>query len=73
MGSEAHQLLNGPVLTAAWDEVERLFVKEWRSTAPEDTKRREMCYAKLSGLDEVKRTLHRVVGNGEHASLTTDE
>lgn len=67
---EASRLLHGPVFRAAFAEAEARFMAAWRSC--NETDEREMYWAKVAGLDEVKRQLRRIVSQGEHASLSPD-
>jgi hypothetical protein len=67
---EANRLLNGDVCKEAFDMAEAAFVKEWR--AADTTARREICWAKIAGLDEVRHQLRRVISQGEHVSLSSD-
>lgn len=69
-GEEASRLLNGPVFRAAFVEAEARFISAWRTC--EDTVERDMYWAKVAGLDEVRRQLRRIVSQGEHASLSPD-
>ena len=68
---EANRLLNGPIMKEAFAEAEALFVKSWKESKTPEA--REMCWAKVAGLDEVRRHLRRVKSQGEYASLNTDE
>jgi hypothetical protein len=63
---EAHRLLHGDVMQEAFAKARSVFMTEWE--AAEDTQRREMCWAKVAGLNEVQRQLRRVLGEGEYAS-----
>ena len=67
---EANRLLNGPIMQEAFAEAEALFIREWKEA--ETPARREICWAKVAGLDEVRRHLRRVKSQGEHASLSPD-
>lgn len=67
---EASRLLNGPVFRDAFANAEARFIAAWRTCLePEE---REMYWAKVVGLDEVRRQLRRIVSQGEHASLSPD-
>lgn len=70
-GREASKLLNGRLFPEIMDEARQAFIEEW--AAAEDTQRREMCWAKVAGLDEIERQLRRVVNEGEYASRQPDE
>ena len=63
---EAHRLLNSPVFDEAVAATRALFVREWRSA--DTVAKREMCWAKEVGLDEVARQLKRMVSQGEVAA-----
>lgn len=72
-GEEAMRLLSGPVFAEAFDAAIDLFVEEWRKSKPEETSKRELAWAKLQGLDEVRRQLRRIISQGEYASRQPDE
>ena len=67
---EANRLLNGPIMKEAFAEAEAVFMEEWKQA--DTVARREMCWAKVAGLEEVRRHLRRVKSQGEHASLSPD-
>ena len=68
---EADAILTGPIMQEVFATTEEAFMREWRRA--ETTQQREMCWAKVTGLEEVKRQLRRIVGKGEHASRQPDE
>jgi hypothetical protein len=63
----ARQLLEDPVMAEAFETAEGKFVKEWRESA--DLERREMAWAKVQALDEVRRVLRTVLNKGQYAAL----
>ena len=67
-GEIARQLLEDPVMQYAFRQAEATFFKEWRSA--EDVSRREMSWAKVQALDEVRKTLRAVLSSGQYAALT---
>ena len=68
---EALRLLSEPVFVDAFEATKALFTKEWLEA--DSVQSRELCWAKVAGLDEVRRQLRRIVGVGEHASQTPEE
>lgn len=70
-GREAFELLNGPVFAEALSAVESLFIEEWKNS--DHPTAREMAWAKVAGLIEVKRQLRRIVSQGEHAAHSLGE
>ena len=69
-GEIARQLLEDPVMDYAFRQSEDAFIKEWRSA--EDITRREMAWAKVQALDEVRRMLRAVLSQGQYAALSKD-
>lgn len=65
---EANRLLNGEVCAEVFDACRELFRREWEDSDPEDAARRELCWAKVQGLNEVQRQLRRMVRQGEVAA-----
>jgi hypothetical protein len=59
----AQQLLTDPVMKDAFAAAEAAFTKEWREAS--DVTRRELAWAKVQGLEEVKRQLRVVINEGE--------
>ncbi len=70
-GEEAGRLLQDPVFVSAFDEIRERFIREWEKA--DSVPDREMCWAKVTGLGEVRRQLRRVISQGEHASRQPDE
>jgi hypothetical protein len=68
---EADRLLNGDVFAEVMAAARSSFMEEW--VTAEKLEHREMCHAKITGLEEVQRQLRRIIGEGEHASRTPDE
>ena len=67
-GEIARQLLEDPVMQYAFRRAEETFIKEWRSAG--DVSRREMSWAKVQALDEVRKTLRAVLSSGQYAALS---
>ena len=68
---EANTLLNGPVFSDALLAAEATFLKEWR--VADSVERRELCWAKVAGLVQVRRQLSLSIGHGEIASHQPEE
>lgn len=67
-GEIARRLLEDPVMEEAYDRAEQMFYKEWRSA--EDITRREMSWAKVQALDEVRKQLRTILSQGQHAAMS---
>lgn len=68
---EASRLLDGAVGKGVFQSAYDSFVVEWEAT--EDPQKQLRCWAKVAGLREIQRQLHRIVADGEHASHQPDE
>ena len=66
-GEIARQLLRDPVMAEAFIQAEQTFIKEWRDS--DEPARREMAWAKVQALDEVRRVLRTIVHRGQYAAL----
>ena len=65
-GREASRLLDSEIMDEVWAAARLAFMEEW--TKAETAVHREMCHAKVMGLEEVQRQLRRMVNEGEHTS-----
>ena len=63
----AKNFLDDPVVQEAFVQAEQAFMKEWRSETDRD--RRDLAWAKVQGIDEVKRQLRIHISSGEHALI----
>lgn len=59
----AKKFLEDEVVKDAFSAAEAAFVKEWKQA--EDATRRELAWAKIQGLEEVKHQLRRIITTGE--------
>lgn len=65
-GHHAARLLEDEVLRAAHDDAERSILFTWLHA--DDAETREIAWAKIHALDEIRRALKRMVAEGEHAA-----
>lgn len=63
MGEAARQLLNDPVLGAAWDRVQAKLIETWKQTAAGDTEAREAAYRLLWASEQAKAELRLMLAN----------
>ena len=63
----AKRFLDDPVVQEAFVKAEAAFVSEWRNAT--DVDRRELAWAKVQGIDEVKRQLRIHISTGDHALI----
>lgn len=63
----ARDFLDNEVVKRAFATTEEEFVREWKRA--EDAGRREIAWAKIQGLEEVKRQLRKVISRGEYALI----
>lgn len=63
----AKSFLDDPVVQEAFAQAEQDFIREWRSETDRD--RRDLAWAKVQGLDEVKRQLRIKIQSGDHALI----
>jgi len=63
----AKSFLDDPVVQEAFTAAEQVFMKEWRTE--EDRDRRDLAWAKVQGIDEVKRQLRIYIQSGDHALI----
>ncbi len=69
---EAELLLENPLLNNSLDLIERTWEEAWRSTAPNDTDKREQAYRMLYALTEFRSELRTVIETGKMAVKTMD-
>lgn len=67
--ARAEQLLNDPLLAAAFAEVRDEFLKAWSDSPMRDVEGRERIYTMLRLLDRVKKILETHVRTGQMAGM----
>lgn len=65
LGAQAKRLLDDPVLSLAFDSVERDLIATWRKTAVGHREQREEAYRLLWALEGVRARLTAFVGNAK--------
>lgn len=63
-GRKAGDLLNDPTFAKALEEVRQNSFKEFETSEPEDTGKREMAYFRLRAIKEVERNLSKKRSRG---------
>lgn len=63
----AKTLLENPVLTGAWEQVEGDLHKMWANSKSDDTDGREALYRELHGLKSVRARLEQTINAGKLA------
>jgi hypothetical protein len=66
---DAKQLLENPMLRAAFVVLENEYLAAWRGSDHGDAAKRETAFFRLRALDEMKRDLSAVVSGGKVASF----
>lgn len=62
---EAKALLENPLLVEVFSTMEENYVTAWRNSPVEHAAQREILYTHLTALDEFRRKLKDLVGDGE--------
>jgi len=57
----ARQLLDDPVVQDVFARLEARYVQNWKNTPPEAPQKREVFYAAVKALEDVKQTLNSLV------------
>lgn len=66
-GQAAKRFLDDPVVQEAFVQAEQAFIDEWRSETDRD--KRDLAWAKVQGIDAVKRQLRIHISTGDHALI----
>jgi hypothetical protein len=66
---QAKALLDNPIFIEAFTELEKRYMREIRSSAPEDTAAREASYRQVLALDEVKGHIESCARGGAVAAF----
>lgn len=69
-GAEAKRLLNGPVMEKAFQMAESNFIESWKDS--KEPEMRDLYWAQVQALQEVRRMLRRIISDGEYASRHPD-
>lgn len=67
-GERAKSLLSNELLTESFEKIERLLMDDWKTTDPEDSRRREDAWRSLKLLHNLQEQLKRVAITGEASS-----
>lgn len=62
--AHARQLLDDPLLTEVFDQVEQAAINVWRTTQTSQQSEREIAWQSLKAAERVRATLQGIVDNG---------
>jgi len=69
-GSSAESLLQSPVFSEAYENLEDKYINAWIASNPSDEKHREQCYVSLKVLSEIRLELESMMNSGKIAKQT---
>ncbi len=69
----AHRLLEDDILTEAFETARQIFQAEWANSDPSEQNIREIAWAKVRSLEEVKRVLETIVAEGEFIEASEEK
>lgn len=71
-GAKAAALMRDPLLTEAFEELERIYTASWAGSDPAKPEVRENCFRMLTALNGVKGHLESVLQTGNLAAKEVD-
>lgn len=72
-GAQAERLMRDPVLTGAFEVLERLYMEQWAASPVRDTEARERIYAHLQALRSVRGHIATIADTGKLARRQLDD
>ena len=69
-GSSAESLLQSPVFSEAYENLEDKYINAWIASNPSDEKHLEQCYVSLKVLSEIRLELESMMNSGKIAKQT---
>ena len=66
-GISAQRLLDDPIITGAFEQLERMYINDWKSSKVDDVVKRDMAYTSMRVLQDFKSALQSIVDSGKIA------